>query len=74
MTQQAEIMTLSQVAEYLLCHRITIYRLLWRGQIPAFQLRSNWRFRLEEVDRWIDGRQVAPVEVEARQRMGRRKK
>jgi excisionase family DNA binding protein len=39
-----DIMALREVAQYLHCHKITLYRLLRSGQIPAFQLRSHWRF------------------------------
>jgi excisionase family DNA binding protein len=33
-------------------HRFTIYRLLKRHEIPAFQVGSDWRFNIEEIDRW----------------------
>jgi excisionase family DNA binding protein len=30
----------------------TIYRLLRRHQIPAFRVGSDWRFNIEQIDRW----------------------
>ena len=72
--QQSEIMTLTEVAEYLHCHKITVYRMVQSGEIPAFQVGSSWRLRREDIDRWIEDRHVAPVEVEVKPRPGRRKK
>ena len=48
-----EIMTLDEAAELLLCHPSTIYRLLKAGQIPAFKLGSDGRFRRDALDQWI---------------------
>lgn len=33
-------------------HPATIYKLLKRHQIPAFRIGSDWRFRIEAIDRW----------------------
>ncbi len=49
-----EIMTLADVAAYLRCHPSSIYRLLKRGEIPAFRIGSDWRFRRADIDRWIE--------------------
>ena len=57
--ERSEIMTADQVAEYLHCHMITVYRMAWRRQIPAFQLGSGWRFRRSDIERWITDREVA---------------
>jgi excisionase family DNA binding protein len=57
-----DVMTVYDVAQYLSCHPGTVYRLLKRGDIPAFHLGSDWRFRRDQIDRWIVGRQVAPEE------------
>ena len=45
-------MTVREVSAYLRVHRSTIYRLLKRHQIPAFHMGSDWRFNIEEIDRW----------------------
>jgi excisionase family DNA binding protein len=44
-------MTVREVSAYLRVHRSTIYRLLKRHQ-TAFQVGSDWRFNIEEIDRW----------------------
>jgi excisionase family DNA binding protein len=48
-----EIMTVLTLAEFLRCNQSTIYRLLKRKQIPAFKLRSDWRFSRSAIDEWI---------------------
>ena len=48
-----EIWTVSMLARYLRCHPSTIYRLLKRGQIPAFKIGSDWRFQKSVIERWL---------------------
>jgi len=48
-----EILTLGEVAEYLKAGKRTVYRLAKNGEIPAFKLGGTWRFRRDELDRWI---------------------
>jgi excisionase family DNA binding protein len=45
-------MTLKEVSDYLHVHPSTIYRLLKRGEIPAFRIGSDWRFNIETIDIW----------------------
>jgi len=45
-------MTLREVSAYLHVHPATIYRLLKKGKIPAFHMGSDWRFNIEDIDRW----------------------
>jgi excisionase family DNA binding protein len=51
-TGPINVMTVREVAAYLRVHSATIYKLLKRDQIPAFRLGSDWRFRIEAIDRW----------------------
>lgn len=48
-----EILTLDQVAAFLNVHASTIYRLVWRHQIPAFRIGSDWRFERARIEEWI---------------------
>ena len=57
-------MTVSSVAAYLRCHSSTVYRLLKRGQLPAFRFGGDWRFLRSEVDKWVTERQVRPYALE----------
>jgi excisionase family DNA binding protein len=54
----AEIMTLEEVAAWLHCHRITLYRLLRKDEIPAFKVASDWRFRRETIEQWMTRREA----------------
>jgi excisionase family DNA binding protein len=45
-------LTTSKYPAYLRVHRSTIYRLLKHRQIRAFQVGRDWRFNIEEIDRW----------------------
>jgi excisionase family DNA binding protein len=54
-----EILTLRQVAEYLKVHESTVYRLVYRGELPAFKVGYHWRFKLESIDCWCLAQQQA---------------
>jgi excisionase family DNA binding protein len=67
MTQQtiqppaSDVMTLREIADYLLFERSTIRRLLANRAIPGFRLGADWRFRRSDIDKWIEDRTlVAP--------------
>ena len=47
-----KVMTVREVSAYAQVHRSTIYRLLKRRQIPAFQVGNDWRFNIEAIDHW----------------------
>lgn len=46
------VMTVKDLCEYLRVHPSTVYKLLRRGELPAFRIGSDWRFSAEEIDRW----------------------
>jgi excisionase family DNA binding protein len=48
-----EIVTIRELASYLHCHPSTIYRLAKNGQIPAFRLGGSWRFRIDDVNSFL---------------------
>jgi excisionase family DNA binding protein len=47
------LMTVSEVADYLRVTKKTIYRLLVRGKIPATKVGNQWRFAQGAIDRWL---------------------
>lgn len=49
-----DIMTIKEVAEYLKLTEKTAYRLAAEGKIPGFKVGGSWRFRLSEIEKWID--------------------
>jgi len=52
--QEDPILTVPVLAEYLLCHPSTIYRLLKSRRIPGFRVGSDWRFRKSAIDQWLN--------------------
>jgi excisionase family DNA binding protein len=52
--QDNEIMTVSQVAEYLQLSEMTTYKLVQEGRIPAFKIGRHWRVKKSELTSLID--------------------
>ena len=48
-----EILTIKELSAYLKTSEKTIYRLLSKGEIPAFKVATTWRFKKEDIDKWI---------------------
>ena len=46
-------LTLEQIAEYLQMSTSSIYKMAQAGKIPAYKVGRQWRFRKEEIDRWV---------------------
>ena len=49
-----EILTLKEVADLLRVAEKTVYSMAQRKDLPAFKVRGQWRFRRDDIDRWID--------------------
>ena len=49
----SDIVTIQEVCEYLKLNDKTAYRLAAEGKIPGFKVGGSWRFRRNEVDKWI---------------------
>ncbi len=48
-----DILTIREVADYLKVTERTLYRLVQDGKLPAFKVGNSWRFRREDLERWI---------------------
>lgn len=59
MTEQ--IMTVKDVAKYLKVNERTIYRMATDGRIPAFRVGTSWRFKLCDIDEWIESERNSAV-------------
>ncbi len=46
-------LTLEQIAEYLQMSESSIYKMAQGGKIPAYKVGRQWRFKREEIDRWV---------------------
>jgi len=51
-TDQA--LTVRQVAGYLQVTERTVYQLAWAGKLPGFKVGNTWRFKREDIDKWIE--------------------
>ncbi|MBI3318125.1 MAG: helix-turn-helix domain-containing protein [Candidatus Omnitrophica bacterium] len=49
----AEVMTVSEVAEYLRVNPQTVYRKTKAGELPALRIGRAIRFRRVEVEEWM---------------------
>jgi PTS system nitrogen regulatory IIA component len=49
-------MTVEEVAEYLRVSERTVYEWAQKGEIPAGKLGTTWRFKRNEIERWVDRR------------------
>ena len=48
-----DIITIREVADYLKIAEKTAYKLVLEGVIPGFKVGGSWRFRRDEIERWI---------------------
>ncbi|HYU23966.1 MAG TPA: helix-turn-helix domain-containing protein [Thermoanaerobaculia bacterium] len=56
-----DILTIRQLAEYLMVSEKTVYRMLDRNQVPGVRVGAQWRFRKQDIDAWLT-EQVRGVE------------
>jgi len=57
-----QIMTVREVANYLKVNDRTIYRMAAAGKIPAFKVGASWRFKSEEISKWIESERNSAFE------------
>ena len=53
-----EILTLKEVAKLLKVAEKTVYTMAQNKEIPSFKVRGQWRFRRDDLDRWIEMQKV----------------
>ncbi len=51
-------LTLEQIAEYLQMSISSIYKMAQSGKIPSYKVGRQWRFKKEEIDKWVEKRKV----------------
>jgi len=54
MAMNERTLTIKELAKYLNVTERTIYNLLERGELPGFKVGANWRFRKEDINKWIE--------------------
>ena len=45
----SQIMTVEEVADFLKLSKITVYKLVKKGDLPGFRVGNSWRFRRETI-------------------------
>ena len=55
-----EVMSATEVAEYLQLNKSTVYRLAREGKLPGAKVGRAWRFKRRLIDQWVSTR-VMPV-------------
>jgi len=51
-----EILSVDDAAKYLKVKSTTIRRQAERGNLPGFKIGNRWRFRMKDIERFIDSR------------------
>lgn len=54
-----DILTLEEVAKYLRVSERTVYDCAQKGEIPAGKIRTAWRFKKSEIDKWVNEKLTA---------------
>jgi excisionase family DNA binding protein len=52
-------LTVGDVAKLLRVGDKTIYRLVRRGELPGFKVAGSWRFKEEDISKWIEKQKAA---------------
>lgn len=70
------ILTVQEVARYLRVHTITVYRMIRRGDLPGVRVGRAWRFKRDQIDRWLAAHEAnshrPPPGLDRRRRAGNR--
>jgi excisionase family DNA binding protein len=53
-----EILTLREIADYLKLTERTLYRLTQDGTLPGFKVGNSWRFRVRDIEAWIEAQKA----------------
>jgi excisionase family DNA binding protein len=48
--ETSAIMTIDEVASFLKLSKITIYKLVKKGDLPAFRVGNSWRFQRDKIE------------------------
>ncbi len=55
-----EVMTVAQVADYLHLNKLTVYKYIRDGKLPAARLRRTFRVMREDVHKFLEAQRVGP--------------
>ncbi|MBN1794710.1 MAG: helix-turn-helix domain-containing protein [Candidatus Omnitrophica bacterium] len=52
--QTDEILTITELHEYLKIPKATLYYLAQNGDIPGAKVGRHWRFQKRDIDKWLE--------------------
>lgn len=58
-TTDGEIMTVTEVAQFLRVPKSTVYKLARIGELPASKIGKHWRFLRRDIHEWMHCRSLA---------------
>ncbi len=50
----SDIMTVAETADYLRIGKTTLYKMVRDGKIPAFKIGNQWRFKRDDIEKWLE--------------------
>jgi len=53
-----KLLTLQQVSEKLQISENTLYKLARKGEIPAIKIGNQWRFKAQDIERWLEEQKI----------------
>ena len=54
MERSKVVMDIKELAKYLAVGKSSIYRYVQQGNIPAFKVGGQWRFKRKSIDKWME--------------------
>lgn len=54
-----EVLTLPELAKLLKVAEKTVYTMAQKGELPAFKVRLQWRFKRADLDQWIEDQKTS---------------
>lgn len=64
MDQTTEVLSIDDACAYLKLAKVTMYKHVRKGQIPAFKMGRMWRFHKGALDSWLKER----IDVDTKER------
>jgi len=64
------LLTSKEAAEYLNIHPKTLAAHARKGKVPAIHMGGRWRFRVSELNQWLDKQKVMMQEGNEDERQG----
>ena len=50
---EERLLTTKEVLSYLRINKLTLYRLIWNKKLPVMKVGHNYRYRKEDLDKWL---------------------